>query len=328
MTVTAIIPTWNRADLLRSVIGNLQAQSRPPDRIHVIDNGSADGSADVARALGADVTQFPENRGFAVAVNEGITAAADAEWLFLLNNDVELSSNWLETALRAGAETSAAFVCGKLLRPANRSELDGSWDLPSRGMYAWRCGYGKRDGPVWSERKTIFWAPMTAVLYRREVFERLGLLDVRFGSYYEDVEFGLRCAIEGVAGLYEPALQALHGSKTTLGKSSRRVYFFSSRNQVYILAKHFPPATLRRFAWPLLVGQTLSLAAAAKQRNFLAGIQGKWAGWRSWRAIRGRFPEGRDRIVERRLSESEREIRDLQEKSGYDSYWRAYFRMV
>lgn len=334
MTVTAVIPTWNRADLLDSILNNLGGQTRPPDRICVVDNGSNDGSADLARAHGADVIKFSTNRGFAVAVNEGI-AAAPPGWVFIVNNDVVLSRNWLEVALRSTSEMNAPFICGKLLRPQEGREssstlrkLDGSFDLPSRAMYAWRCGYGKPDGSVWSERRRIFWAPMTAALYQKNVFDRVGLLDTRFESYYEDVEFGLRCALAGIEGLYEPALHATHGSKTTLGKSSRRVYFYTARNQLFILAKHYPAFTLRRFAWPILIGQFLSLVAAAKQRNLVAGLRGKWAALRAWSSLRGEFTPDRSPRLDAILLRSEREIQELQKITGYNIYWRTYFALV
>ena len=46
---------------------------------------------------------------------------------------------------------------------------------------------------------------MTAALFRRNLFTEIGYLDVIFGSYLEDVDFGLRCALAGRGGLYVPA---------------------------------------------------------------------------------------------------------------------------
>jgi glycosyltransferase involved in cell wall biosynthesis len=48
MTVAAVIPHWNRRDLLDSLFTSLRAQSRPFDEIILIDNGSTDDSADLA----------------------------------------------------------------------------------------------------------------------------------------------------------------------------------------------------------------------------------------------------------------------------------------
>lgn len=324
-TVSAVIPTWNRADLLRSAIGHLRAQTRPPEQILVIDNGSTDQSGELARSLGACCLELAENRGFAVAVNEGIRLA-ETDWILILNNDVLLPPEWLETLLNAARESSAGFAVGKLMQADSQGRLDGSWDLVSRGAYAWRCGFERLDGAPWNERRSIALAPMTAALFHRTVFERIGHLETRFESYYEDVDFGIRCALAGIRGIYEPRAVATHLGKATFGKHAARVYFLSARNQVLLLAKHYPAQTLRRFAWPILIGQTLALAAAARQGQFFAALRGKWQAVRRWRDFRGALPAAA--AIEQALSASEREILEIQRSLGFDIYWRAYFSLV
>jgi GT2 family glycosyltransferase len=324
-SVSAIIPTWNRADLLRSLLLNLGAQTRPPDQVIVVDNGSADATQLVARGFRADLAVFPENRGFAAAVNEGI-GRAKGEWLLILNNDLVLEPEWLERLLASAEEEKVLFAAGKLLRMDDVQTLDGSWDLVSRAAYAWRCGYGRPDGMVWSVRRKISLAPMTAALFHRRVFEEVGLLETRFESYYEDVDFGVRCALAGLQGVYEPAAVAMHMGKSTFGRRDSRVMFLTARNQVLLLAKHYPAETLRRFAWPILVGQTLAVLAAAKQGHLLAALQGKWDGLRQWSAFRGEVKPRS--AIETAVSESELEIRKLQKQIGFDLYWRFYFGLV
>jgi GT2 family glycosyltransferase len=325
-TVSAIIPTWNRADLLRAVLLNLHSQTRKPDQIIVVDNGSEDTSQIVAREFGADLVVFPENRGFAPAVNEGVLHAT-SDWILILNNDVVLQPDWLEQMLISAQEESACFAAGKLLRPGEASRIDGTWDLVSRAAYAWRCGYGKQDGEIWSSRRRISFVPMTAALFRRSVFATIGLLETRFESYYEDVDFGVRCALAGLEGIYEPAAVALHLSKTTLGRHAARVYYLTARNQIFILAKYYSRSTLMKFAWPVFAGQILALFAAAKQRNFFAALHGKWEGLRRWKEFRSR-DERASESVQNTFAASEREIYDLQRKSGFDIYWRLYFSVV
>jgi GT2 family glycosyltransferase len=133
--------------------------------------------------------------------------------------------------------------------------------------------------------------------------------------------------LAGIEGVYEPAAVALHMSKTTLGRSSARVYFLTARNQVFILAKYYTAATLWRFAWPILIGQLLSLGAAAKQRNFIAALRGKWAGLQRWSSFRSERSAGVEK-VESAFLESEREIYQLQRQVGFDIYWRLYFSLV
>ena len=326
-TVSAIIPTYNRADLVRSVLTNLRAQTLQPDQILIVDNGSADATQIVAREMGADLVVFPENRGFAAAVNAGIQQA-HGDWLLILNNDVALEPSWLSRVLAAAQQDDALFATGKILQKNDRATIDGSWDLVSRAAYAWRCGYGHRDGAVWSVRRRIAFAPMTAALFSREIFRRIGLLDTRFESYYEDVDFGVRCLLAGIEGVYEPAAVSVHLGKATLGRKARRVYFLSARNQIFLLAKHYPPETLRRFAWPILVGQFLSVMAAANHGQLFTALRGKWKGLRAWAAFRQEARTNARAIIEPALRRSENEIHTLQQQIGYDIYWRLYFTLV
>ncbi len=334
-SVAAIIPTWNRADLLESILTNLSTQSRRPDQVIVVDNGSADDTQLVARRHAADLIVFPENRGFAEAVNEGVRRAK-ADWVLILNNDVVLEPEWLERLLTSAEQTQAQFAAGKLLQMRDHRRLDGSWDLVSRAAYAWRCGYGRPDGAIWSVRRKINFAPMTAALFRRSVFERIGFLETRFESYYEDVDFGIRCTLAGIEGIYEPAAVAIHMDKGSLGRRGARVYYLSTRNQLLLLAKHYPAATLRRFAWPVIVGQLLSVLAAARQGHPLAAVRGKFDALRRWREFREPHnvqaggPEYREaaKIIEEAFARSESEILNLQKQIGFDIYWRLYFSFV
>ncbi len=324
-TVSAVIPTWNRADLVKSLLSNLKSQTRPVDQVIVVDNGSSDDTVQVAHDLGAEVIALPENLGFAAAVNRGITAS-NTDWVLILNNDVILRPDWLARLLDAADESNASFAVGKLLQSNGGDRLDGSWDLISRGAYAWRCGYERPDGAIWSARHMISMAPMTAALFDRRVFESVGLLETRFESYYEDVDFGIRCALAGRQGVYEPAAVAVHLGKATLGRRAARVYFLSARNQVLLLAKHYPAQTLRRFAWPILVGQILALFAAGKQGHPLAALHGKWEALRKWPLFRQELPL--PAAIEAILDASEREIATLQKSIGFDIYWRLYFGLV
>ncbi|MEO7145395.1 MAG: glycosyltransferase, partial [Bryobacteraceae bacterium] len=111
--VTAIIPTWNRRELLARLLDNLRRQTRPPRETLVVDNGSTDDSADAAAAAGARVIPMGVNAGFARAVNRGIRESR-TEWVVIVNNDVAPAPDWLEKLEQAAG--SSWFATGKLLR--------------------------------------------------------------------------------------------------------------------------------------------------------------------------------------------------------------------
>jgi GT2 family glycosyltransferase len=324
MTVAAVIPHWNRVDLLRALFANLKQQTRPFDRIIVVDNGSTDNSAGEAQRLGAEVVALPRNLGFAGAVNRGIAAAVGSDWVALLNNDVTLDAHWLERLLTAGDHPEIWFATGKILTASDHSRIDGCFDEISRGAASWRCGAGRPDGPVWNQAREIRIAPMTAALFRRSLFDEVGPLDEQFGSYLEDADFGLRCALVGRIGIYGPEAVAYHQGSATLGRWNKDTVRLLARNQVLLAAKHFRGQP----RWPLLAAQLLWGLVAIRHGRALSYLRGKAQGLRLARQICKVCNAADSRSIARLteiVAESERNIFELQRKTGFDSYWRAYF---
>lgn len=324
--VSVIIPNWNAAGLLETAIASLRRQTRQAAEILVVDNGSRDNSIAVAEAAGARVLKLDQNRGFCRAVNEGIRAAM-GEWIAILNNDAEVADDWLEELLTRAEARDAWFATGKLIASDRPTHLDGAWDALCRGACAWRCGTGRPDGPAWNSERTIRFAPFTAAIFRAELFRRAGLLDERFESYLEDVDFGIRCAINGYSGVYVPSAIGRHRGSATLGRWHKVTVKSISRNQVLLVARHFPRRWMVRYGWPVLVGQTLWGLVALRHGAGLAFLAGKIDGMRMFRSMRrGGVSSGH--ALATVLRESENEIRDLQRETGYDLYWRLYFALT
>jgi len=319
MTVAAVIPHWNRRDLLATLLANLREQTRAFDEVIVVDNGSTDDSVKVAEQAGAREVRLGQNLGFATAVNRGVKASR-SDWVAVLNNDVTLDADWLEKLLAAAESQEIWFATGKTLMADDRSRIDGTFDEISRGACPYRCGSGKPDGPMWNEPRRIRMAPMTAVLIRRRLFEEIGFLDERFESYLEDVDFGMRCALAGRGGMYIPHAVACHKGSATQGRWHKYTVRQISRNQVLLAAKHFRDQP----RWPIVAGQLLWGVVALRHGCALAYLRGKIAGLRLARTFVGEGPAqpvGLGNIIR----ESEREILAIQEQTGFDLYWRAYF---
>src|SRR6187402_2155965 len=121
---SVIIPVFNRAELLRETLASLAAQQFTDFEIIVVDDGSSDGSADVARQSGANVHVFEQtNRGPGAARNLAIRHATREYLAFLDSDDV-----WFPWTLRTYAHVinetaSPSFIAGKPLRFHDTREL-------------------------------------------------------------------------------------------------------------------------------------------------------------------------------------------------------------
>jgi GT2 family glycosyltransferase len=313
MSISAIVPVWNGRDLLARLLDSLDRQTLRANEVLAVDNGSTDGAPDLARSRGARVIAMGRNAGFAVAVNRGIREAG-GECLAILNSDVELAPDYLERLVASGAP----FATGKILRTDGK--LDGTFDLTTRGGTTWRAGSGMADRAPFGAAREISSAPWTAVLFRADVFSRVGLLEEAFESYLEDAEFGLRCAALGITGWYVPEAKATHVGSASLGRWHPETVRRLARNQVWIAARH--PAAGR--IWPSLVAQILWGGVALRNGAGLAWLRGKWEGLRRFSAFRGRRPDIKSEVLERVLRSNEQFIR----QHNAETYWRLYFMLT
>jgi GT2 family glycosyltransferase len=315
--VTIVIPVWNGRELLLRLLEKLGAQTHPIAEVLAVDNGSQDGAAEAAESQGARVLRLGSNRGFAAAVNQGVEACR-TELVALVNSDVEPEPEWLARLVAALDSPDVWFAAGKILSASQPNRIDGTYDLLSRAGCAWRVGNGRLDGPEFSRRCPIAMAPATAALFRAELFRRVGPFDIAFESYLEDVDFGLRCALEGLRGVYVPDAVAYHWGSVSLGKWSPEMVRLIARNQVYLVYKHFP---FRQFWWPILVGQLLwGLVALRHGRawSFVRGVDQALACSNKLKHV----PQPR---LAKILQDGEFQIREAQRRTGFDWYWRVYF---
>lgn len=317
--ISVVIPTWNRRDLLLRVLGALAAQTLRPFEVIVVDNASTDESAEAAADAGARVLRLAENQGFAKAVNAGLREA-QGDLVAILNNDVDLAESWLRLLSGAVAQEDVWFATGKILSAGQPDRIDGAFDLIARSGLAWRAGHGRKDGALWNQPRPILMASMTAALFRRDLFAKVGFLDEDYGSYYEDVDFGLRCALAGLRGRYVPEAHAWHEGSATLGGAwSPAMVEMLTRNQTLLRRKHFPAKMSRA----VLVGDALWALLCQRHGCWSAWRAGRRAGREATITIPGPAP-GLAEI----LADSERELLLLQRQSGGDTYWHWYEKLA
>lgn len=206
--ISIVICVFNGADTLADCLRAVEQQSFPRDQfeIVVVDDGSTDESAQVARRFDVRLEQGP-HRGLAAARNTGWRTAR-SEWVAFTDDDCAPTRQWLQTLWRAvHQEQCAARVLGAAGRivgfpsnadPSRYVELRGGFNTDRHLAHA-RFPY----------------APMGNALYRREALERVKGLDERYSTYEScDLHTRLRQSYGG-AFYYEPRAIVLHRHYTT-----------------------------------------------------------------------------------------------------------------
>lgn len=218
MKVAAVVVSWNAASWLPGCLDALAAQTEPPQEVVVVDNGSSDGSADVARARGARVLALPDNEGFCAANNRGI-AATTFPLVLLLNPDTALAPTFLERLRPAAEAPGVGAACGKLFRWDGRT-LDSAGQELSRSRRPVDRGYGTPDRGLYDRPAEVFSACAAAALYRREALQAVAhpagaVFDPRFFAFYEDLDLAWRLRRAGFKVVYRPEATGRHARGAT-----------------------------------------------------------------------------------------------------------------
>jgi len=243
----------------------------------------------------------------------------------LVNSDVELDERWLEVLWAGAGSSTCQFATGKILQTGTQDILDGSFDLLCRGGTAWRAGAGSAASASFDSFRAIQFCSATAAIFRSDLFSRVGLFEESFESYLEDVDLGLRCAAAGLQGGYFPDAVCWHRGSATFGRWDTRVVRLISRNQVFLIARHYPGQLILHWLWPIVVAQALWGVLAVRHGCTIAYLRGKVEGLCRFAAQRSASTQAAN--LEPILTESELQIRRLQSQIGFDAYWKVYFRL-
>lgn len=281
--IAVVVVNWNRKDLLRRCLHSLCAQQNASFEVAVVDNGSADGSAEMVEqefreAFGQRLRLIRnrENRGFCAANNQGI-AATSAPFIALLNNDAEAAPAWLAALRRCfEGQPGVGMAASKILVYEDPRRIDKAGHLiypdgQNRGR-----GTGEIDAGQYDQQEEALWPDGCAAMYRRAMLDEIGGFDEDFFAYADDAELGLRARIAGWRCLYAPDAVVRHRRGATLGVTSSRRLALIERNRILLAVKLFPWSLL----WLNIPYSLARIAAGSLAAIRGRGEAGKWKGWR------------------------------------------------
>ena len=263
--VTVVIPNWNGMKYLELCLDSLRNQDTDDFEVIVVDNASTDGSVSYIRERYPEVRLIvnSENLGFSGGVNTGIEACS-SEFVLLLNNDVECDARFVSALTRAIEKDARIFsVNPKMVNYRDRNLLDDCGDLYTViGWQAQRGAAQSVNDPAYSKPAKVFSCCAGASIYRRKVFEEIGLFDTMHFAYLEDIDVGYRAMLYGYHNLYEPSAVVYHvgsGSSGAVKYSDFKVRI-SARNAVYVAYKNMPVIQRMLNAFPMYIGRKLKQA--------------------------------------------------------------------
>ena len=241
--VFIILVNWNGKEDTAACLRSLKNINYPNYEIILVDNGSTDNSYDYLKTHFPQITliENKENLGFAGGCNLGIKHALEngTEYVLLLNNDTIVKEDFLDKLVTSAEKEKADLATGKIYYYGRAEIIWGAGGLISlqRGMGCF-FGINQKDCGQFDVKKTVTFISGCMMLIRREVFEKIGILDDTYFMYCEDVDFCLRALEENLKLLYIPTSVIWHKkiAATNINHTPFRFYYFV-RNSTFIVKK-------------------------------------------------------------------------------------------
>jgi GT2 family glycosyltransferase len=245
--VAIIIVSWNSWAHLEQCLPSLEQLTYPNVEIVVVDNASADGSADRVAAFrpGVTLVRNTENLGSAGGNNVGMRYALShgADYVWLLNADAEPAPDSLARLVAAAeADPVAGIVAPVLYDFHDRETIQNCGALVDWEQYRIRQLTDLDLLPTADPARYWVWA--TAVLISRRALETAGLYDERYFVYCDDMDLSMRANRAGFVNRTVVGAKVYHKShySGTIQKLPLHYYFYITRNEYFYWTRFLPRA--------------------------------------------------------------------------------------
>ena len=324
-----VILNWNGVGMLQKFLpGVIKYSQGEGVEVCVADNGSTDESVAWLQAYCPDVRLIvlDKNYGFADGYNKALEQV-EAEYVVLLNSDVEVTPRWLEpmvTYMDAHPEVAACQPKIRAERNKEYFEYAGA-----AGGYIDKYGYPfcrgrifdvvEKDEGQYDTIQPIFWATGASLFIRLKDYRDAGGLDGRFFAHMEEIDLCWRLRSRGRGIVYIPQSVVFHVGAATLKKENPRKTFLNFRNNLLMLYKNLPEKDLKKV---LLVRVLLDWVAACV---FL--LKGDGKNFRAVIKARKEFNRMRPDFASSRAENRAKAVADsIPEKADYSILWKFHAR--
>ena len=210
----------------------------------VVDNASkADEATSIQqRYPQVKVIRSDKNLGFAGGNNLGIKTA-QGKYLFFINNDALLrpqTSDFRHLISRLGADEKIGAVCPKIRFAwgSNPIQFAGYTPLSPITMRNRAIGFGEEDNGQYDKAHPTPYAHGAAMMVKREVIEKAGLMPECYFLYYEELDWSMMIRRAGYEIWYEPTCTVYHKESQATGQNSPLRTYYITRNRLLFVKRN------------------------------------------------------------------------------------------
>jgi len=290
-----IIVNWNGMKDTLACLSSLKTMKGRNDCIVcVVDNASSDESIEQIQKNYPEVVIVKEktNEGFCKANNDGMkkVLSMGVEYIWLLNNDTTVDPSAL-MAIKEFDDASVGAVGSKIYFSKGceyhasrytKKELGkviwyAGGVIDWENMYASHRGVDEVDHGQYDTSETTSFITGCSIFVKKEVIEKVGMLDEGYYLYLEDLDWSHRIQMAGYKTMYSPSSIVWHTNAASSGKPGSKLHeYYQSRNRLLFGISYAPLRTkvaLLKEAFKWLRGGSVEKKKAVK--DYLCGTFGK-----------------------------------------------------
>lgn len=293
---TVIVVNFNRYQFTVDCLKSLTTQTYPNFEVIVVDNGS---QLELYLELKKQLKQFESklkvtlirselNLYFSAGNNKAIKIA-NGDFICLLNYDTVVMPDFIEKMVDFLEKTPNAGMITPKIKVYNDKDIlwnTGAYINFKSGIVIGNRGYLEYDPKnlKYNEVESIGFAPGTAVFFRKDIIEEVGLMDDIFFMYHEDPDWNFRAQKKGYKSYYVPTTIVYHNvSRISDPKREKFNYYFFSRNSQIFVWKHASFIDIMSFYYVYCIMNFGLIFVYMIKRNFnlaLLQLNSMWQGFR------------------------------------------------
>lgn len=275
--VAVVIPNWNGEGEIGECLRSLLSQTIAA-HIIVVDNGSVDQSVSIIKANFPEVEliELPKNLGFDGGVNVGIRRAItlDYDYIALFNNDAIADPAWLAGLVAVMDADEGIGITACKFTSIDGASLDSTGDIYTVWGLPYPRGRGETQLDTYDDQLWVFGASGGSSLYRRTMFDQIGIFDEDFFAYYEDIDISFRAQLVGWKVRYVPSSVAYHMISQTSGKIKGFSTYQTIKNLPWVLWKNVPGRYLWHVVPRFYLAYVLFIARALSRGLIMPTLKG------------------------------------------------------
>ncbi len=278
-----IIVSYNSRQHLERCLSSVAATIGPQCEVVLLDNASADGSADFVaeRFPWVKLARSASNIGFAAGNNRAV-GLAKGRYIVALNPDTEVTPGWLQALLRPMEERGAGtgrvgLTTARILMMDRREQVNTCGNnMHYTGLTVCRGLNREADAPELLRESEVSAVSGACFAISRALWDELGGFDGTFFTYLEDTDISMRARLLGYRCVYAPQAVVYHSYANNF--SARKLYYLE-RNRPVMLLKCYTWRTLLAMLPALALAEAITWGYALKSGRQHVAARWKAYGW-------------------------------------------------